>query len=817
MADNKVLIKIEGDIKGLQKSLDTVQKNIQGLEKSTGGSIGSIGGAFTKLGSIIGGAIALDKIKDIGLYALQSASDVEEMENKFNVVFKSMGGEIDKWAEGFASAIGRTKSEIKTGVANLGDLLTGYGMTEKSASDLSQKVIELSYDLASFNNVQDADAIDRMTKGILGEHEGLKALGISLNETNLQAKMMEMGLSGQFAKLDEVTKAQVRWAVMLDQTKNAQGDAVRSADAYANSTKNLKAQIQQVAENFGKELLPLATEIVHALIPVVKDMIPIATEMGKVLADGIRKGIDAFQEIGQKIQEVSKWMAEHKLEVTAIALVIGTLATAIGLYALQQNMATISTWAYVVATDALAVAKGKLSKVAKGLGTAIKFLKSPFGLTSLAIMAVIAVGYLLIKNWDKISAWAKTFAETVKNAIVTGFNWCKDKIIEIWNNVTTFIQTAWDFICNIVSFGIQLIVSIISGAIQLITMPFRMIWEVCKSIAMAVWSVIGGFITGAIQFIANIIITYITGVLNFWKMVFTAIYNVVLFIFNGIQMVISTVMTVISTIISTVWNVIKTVISTVLSVIFNYIKTRFEMMKAIITTVLNVIKAVVSTVWNAIKSVITTILNVIKSIVQTVFNAIKSVVTSVSNAIKGVVSSVWNAIKGVFTTVGNGIKSVVTGVFNGIKSTITGVMNTIKGVVQGAWNTLKNIFNTVLKPNIKLPHIKISGKFSLNPPQVPKLGIDWYQTGGIFTGASVIGVGENGDEAVVPLSNKRRMKPFASAVASMIGADKTSNGGGGNTTIHIDQMVVRDDTDIKKIAQELDKLAKRDKRKKGEV
>ena len=302
---NDVMIQIQGDISGLQKELNSVKKELQGLSNSTSNAFSGIMGTVKKIGGIVATAFAVDKIKDFGVYALQSASDVEEMENKFNVVFKSMGTSVDKWAEDFSEAIGRTKTEIKNGVTNLGDLLTGYGMTEQAASDLSQKVIELSYDLASFNNVQDADAIDRMTKGILGEHEGLKALGISLNDTNLSAKMMEMGLEGQFSKLDEVTKAQVRWAVMLDQTKNAQGDAVRSADSYANSVKTLKSNIQEAVESFGAKLLPIATDVVQALIPVGEALLPIAETLGGALADGLQSAIDWFGTLGDKVSTVN--------------------------------------------------------------------------------------------------------------------------------------------------------------------------------------------------------------------------------------------------------------------------------------------------------------------------------------------------------------------------------------------------------------------------------------------------------------------------------------------------------------------------------
>ncbi|WP_300860177.1 hypothetical protein [uncultured Clostridium sp.] len=170
----------------------------------------------------------------------------------------------------------------------------------------------------------------------------------------------------------------------------------------------------------------------------------------------------------------------------------------------------------------------------------------------------------------------------------------------------------------------------------------------------------------------------------------------------------------------------------------------------------------------------------------------------------------------VITTVGSAIGTAVSNVFNGIVTTVRTIMDTAKNLVSNAFNAIKNIFSAVLKPNIKLPHINISGKFSLNPLQVPKFSIGWYQTGGIFTGPSVIGVGENGDEAVLPLSNKRRMKPFANAVASMMSLDTTSKATNNKgVTINIDNMSVRNDMDIKKIAEEINRLVARENRKLG--
>lgn len=121
-------------------------------------------------------------------------------------------------------------------------------------------------------------------------------------------------------------------------------------------------------------------------------------------------------------------------------------------------------------------------------------------------------------------------------------------------------------------------------------------------------------------------------------------------------------------------------------------------------------------------------------------------------------------------------------------------------------------------PKPKLPHINVGSKSMLGGlVSIPTFSIDWYATGGIATGASVVGVGEKGDEAIVPLSNKHRMKPFATAVADMMRDDLDGEGGSGGVTniFEIERLVVREEADIKKIAEELERLQKRDKRKKG--
>lgn len=117
--------------------------------------------------------------------------------------------------------------------------------------------------------------------------------------------------------------------------------------------------------------------------------------------------------------------------------------------------------------------------------------------------------------------------------------------------------------------------------------------------------------------------------------------------------------------------------------------------------------------------------------------------------VKAKASALASAVIGAF----NNLKARVTAIFNAVKTAITKPIQTAVNLVRTAINKIKSIINGAkLKlPKIKLPHFTISGKFSLNPPSIPKVGVKWYATGGIFDSPTIAGIGEAGPEAVVPL------------------------------------------------------------------
>ena len=225
-------------------------------ERKVEGSIKSLKSMASKALGAIGITLSVAGVKSAIDSFVEVASSVEEMQNKFDVVFGETSNEVNQWAQDYSDAIGRNKDDIKAYLADQQNLLVGFGMTREAGAQLSEQMTTLALDLASFGNLDETASVNNMTKAVMGESEAAKSLGAVLNDSTRAQAMATLGLSGTYDKLDQLAKMQVNYQAILSQSPDAIGDCQRSLESYESTTKRYAAKLKEIKTIIGQFFLP---------------------------------------------------------------------------------------------------------------------------------------------------------------------------------------------------------------------------------------------------------------------------------------------------------------------------------------------------------------------------------------------------------------------------------------------------------------------------------------------------------------------------------------------------------------------------------
>ena len=242
-----------------------------------------------------------DEFVDFAKQGIELASNLSEVQNVVDTTFGSDADKINTWAANAATSFGMSELAAKQYTGTLGAMLKSQGITSDSVVELSENLVGLAGDMASFYNLDIETAFEKIRSGISGETEPLKQLGINMSVTNMEAYALAEGIEKPWRKMSQQEQTMLRYQYLLKVTADAQGDFAKTSDSYANQQRIMELTMQNLSAELGEKLLPVSLEL---------------TQLISSSAPSIMNDIEG---IGDAAVAVAKCLIEHKEAVAALA------------------------------------------------------------------------------------------------------------------------------------------------------------------------------------------------------------------------------------------------------------------------------------------------------------------------------------------------------------------------------------------------------------------------------------------------------------------------------------------------------------------
>ncbi|HII3964951.1 TPA: phage tail tape measure protein [Enterococcus faecium] len=696
-----------------------------------------------------------DKLTELGKQAVDSANSVGSSQSKIQANFgltKQEAEELtnvarDIYYKGFGESLDQSTDALILVKRNLGDLnnqdlqnITEQAMVLENTmgADMDETLRGVNGLMVNFG-LSAQDAMDLMVSGTqngldkthelgdnMAEYSQLwSQMGYSADET---FGMLQNGLDAGAYNLDKVNDLVKEMGISLtdgrfEQNMDMFSESTRKAfEEWKNGGGTQKDVINSMIQDFSNmdgqyDQLNKASTIWSALgednaMKVVQSLTDVNHTFDDVSGSAQKMNEDSttpLQELNGKIAELKDSLAPiGNTIIDALEPVIDFL----GKMADAFNNLPQPVQDYAVAIGGLTAAFTLLMPIIVGFMA----LGGPTTLIIGAVITVIAGVIAIIKNWGAITDWFKgiwsKFTDWLGGtweSIKEGASSVWDGVKETWSGFVDWVQDIWQGVSD--WFG-ELWSGLVEGASN--------IWQGVQETWQA----------------------FVDWVSNIWNSISATASS----IWNSIKNTITSLVQAAATVIQNIWSTVSSWLGGIWNSISSTASNIWSSVTSSISNAINAAKSAIQSVWNSISSWISGIWNGIKNTALNLWNGITSTISSKVNDGKNAISSGWSNLTGIVSDIFNNVKSTIANIWEGIKKTVSAPIDWIRDKISSVFDNLN-----ISIPHIPLPHFKLSGEFNPLKGKIPTLGVDWYAKGSVFNSPNIIGVGEAGPEAVLPL------------------------------------------------------------------
>lgn len=724
MTLEELKVVITAETSGLKKELNSLKTQLSKTEKTVTKTTGGIKKALSSLTKgFTATAIVYGLIK-VGKQAVQTASDLQEVQNVVEVSFGSMSAEVDKFAENALKKFGLSKLSAKQFASTFMAMSNGMGIAAEAGKNMSLNLTALAGDLASFRNVEQDVAFTALKSVFTGETETLKQFGIVMTEANLEAYALSQGITKSYSAMSQAEKVALRYSFVLNATKGAQGDFARTSNNWANQVRILKEQFKELAGIIGNGLLKVLQPLIILLNKVLGLAISVANSLSQAFG-------------GKKIKESSTSVSNMASGMGDIAS--GAEDTSSGLESADKSAKKLKRT--LAGFDQLNV----LSAPDSGSSTSSGAGGGGGDITGLANASYISTEEEVESGVDKADEYFKQVSEIYHkwfdNLPKLKINFDKEQALEdikgigldILNTISglgSFVITIGINLANDLDIGkltndfislVKSVTGLASSLTDVLVPAFEKLYDIGLK-PIVEW--IGEKVHDAFKTLSAILEDFAKFVeenaegFEAWGEILGVVAKAIWSILEPMA--------------DAAWNTFKGLILAIYEVFKLLLKILLEVGKALVKVVKDPKQA-----WDDFKSYVGSFFDNMKNKASGAVSGIKEAFKGIPEWFRTTFTRAWTNVKNVFSKGGKVFTGIKDGILSGLKSVINALIRGINKVVAIPFNGLNHALNKL--KNVKIlghkPFSKLIGNISV--PQIPMLA-----KGGVITSPTIAMMGE---------------------------------------------------------------------------